>query len=236
MHYLSKPFQFKQFSLRDDQCAMKIGTDGVLLGAWVNIAHAKTVLDIGTGSGLIALMIAQRSETSVQIKAVEVEADDARQASENISSSPWPNKINVCHCCIQDFDPGHLFDLIVSNPPFFNNSLLPPSGKRKAARHTESLSYEALLQSAGRLITVGGIFAVILPVKEGSVFISMAQFQGFYPKRQCAVYSRESKPQERWLLEFSREPGPVRIEKLVLFADGNERSVEYEKLTEVFYL
>lgn len=215
---------------------MKIGTDGVLLGAWVTIYPAKTVLDIGTGSGLIALMIAQRSEADVQIKAVEAEAEDARQASENISSSPWPAKTSVHHTRIQDFQSDHSFDLIVSNPPFFNNSLLPPSGKRKAARHTESLSYEALLLSAERLITTGGIFAVILPVKEGTVFISLAQFRGFYPKRQCAVYSRESKPQERWLVEFSRVPGPVMIEKLVLFADGNERSPEYKKLTEVFYL
>ncbi|MBA4144975.1 MAG: hypothetical protein C0523_04370 [Cytophaga sp.] len=233
---MSKPFQFKQFSLRDDQCAMKIGTDGVLLGAWVNVDHAKTVLDIGAGSGLIALMIAQRSKVAEQIMAVELGKEDAQQATENALASPWPSRIQVHQSRIQDFRSDHSFHLIVSNPPFFNNSLLPPSGKRKAARHTESLSYQDLLASAERLITTGGIFAVVLPAREGALFISMAQFHGFYPSRQCAVYTRASKPQERWLLEFSRQPSPAHIEKLILFTEGNERSPEYEKLTELFYL
>jgi len=215
---------------------MKTGTDGVLLGAWVNVPTAKAILDIGTGSGLIALMLAQRSHPSTHIEAVEIGTDDAQQAKENIAASPWPDKIRIHQSRIQDFYGNQLFDLIVSNPPFFNNSLPPPSGKRKAARHTKSLSYAELLDAAARLIANGGIFALILPVKEGLSFISIAQFRGFYLQRQCAVYTREGKPQERWLLEFSRIPGQVIMERLFLFSDAKERSEEYKKLIKEFYL
>ena len=215
---------------------MKIGTDGVLLGAWVNVNSPTTILDIGTGSGLIALMLAQRSATASLIEAVEVEPKDAQQAKENIAASPWAEKIRIHQTRIQDYASEQLFDLIISNPPFFTNSLLPPSGKRKTARHTIGLPYEDLLISAARLITRGGIFAIILPLKEGLSFISMAQFHGFYPQRQCAVFTREGKSQERWLFEFSTTPGPVIIEKLFLLGKTNERSEDYKKLTEEFYL
>src|SRR4051812_9922250 len=111
-------FQFKQFKVNDDRCAMKVGTDGVLLGAWVNVTGAKTILDIGTGSGLIALILAQRTKAETIIDAVEIGEDDSQQANENVSNSPWPGKIEICQAAIQDFKSNHLYDLIVSNPPF----------------------------------------------------------------------------------------------------------------------
>jgi len=229
------PFQFKQFSIADDRCAMKIGTDGVLLGAWVNIRGAKTILDIGTGSGLIALMLAQRTDSTTKIDAVEIGEDDAVQAKENSSNSPWAEKIKIHLCAIQDFHADYQYDLIVSNPPYFINSLTPPSAKRKVARHTSSLSYEELLTSAARLLSSYGRLAVILPLKEGNAFLSLAQFHGLYCDRQLAFFSRDEKPQERWLFEFCRTPGTLKAERLTLFTH-QEWSEPYKKLVSDFYL
>ena len=215
---------------------MKTGTDAVLLGAWADVEKATSILDIGTGSGLIALILAQRTSIEIKIDAVEIEEEDASQAKENVAQSPWPDKIQIHNTPIQEFKPGKKYNLIVSNPPFFNNSMLPPSDKRKSARHTQSLSYDDLLYSVKQLIMDDGIFAIVLPVKEGNAFISQAQFHGLYCRRQLAIYTREGKPQERWLIELSRTPGAVNIEKLVLYDQGQERSDGYKKLTSDFYL
>jgi len=228
-------FRFKQFSIEDDRCAMKVGTDGVLLGAWINVNGAKRILDIGTGSGLIALMLAQRSASEVNIDAVEIGTEDASQAQENISNSPWPEKIKIHSRAIQDFNPEYKYDLVVSNPPYFVNSLTPPSSKRKAARHTSSLSYEELLMSAKRLLSDNGRLAVILPVKEGNTFVSLAQFQGLYCNHQLAFFSRDEKPQERWLFEFCRTPSSLKAEHLTLFS-GSGWSNAYKTLVFDFYL
>jgi tRNA1Val (adenine37-N6)-methyltransferase len=228
-------FQFKQFKVNDDRCAMKVGTDGVLLGAWVNVTGAKTILDIGTGSGLIALILAQRTKAETIIDAVEIGEDDSQQANENVLNSPWPGKIEICQAAIQDFKSNHLYDLIVSNPPFFNNSLTPSASNRKAARHTSSLSYEDLLCSVSRLLSDKGTFASILPVKEGNTFITLAQFYGLYCNRQTAFFARDGKPQERWLFEFSRVPMLPVTGKLILFS-GQKWSDEYKKLIFDFYL
>jgi tRNA1Val (adenine37-N6)-methyltransferase len=228
-------FQFKQFSIDDDQCAMKIGTDGVLLGAWVNVEGSKKILDIGTGSGLIALMLAQRTIADAKIDAVEIGDGEFFQAKGNILKSPWPEKIMIHHTAIQNFRSDRKYDLVVSNPPFFSNSLPPPSDQRKAARHTPSLSHEDLLVSAMQLIKDEGRFAVILPVKEGNRFIALAQFKGFYCIRQLAFFAREEKPQERWLFEFSRTAQPVKTEKLTLFSQQGW-SEHYKKLVFDFYI
>ncbi len=228
-------FQFRQFRVADDRCAMKVGTDGVLLGAWADAGNANRILDIGTGSGLIALMLAQRSETTATIDAVEIGAEDTQQAKENITNSPWSEKITVHHSSIQDFSSPLKYDLIVSNPPYFKNSLHSPSDKRTAARHTPTLSYEDLLTSATRLLAEQGKFAVVLPVKEGNAFITLAQFQGLYCSRQAAFFTKQDKPQERWLLEFVRQPAISKTEKITLF-DGQGWSNEYKKLVLDFYL
>jgi tRNA1Val (adenine37-N6)-methyltransferase len=229
-------FQFKQFAIEDDRCAMKVGTDGVLLGAWANVEKANHVLDIGSGSGLIALMLAQRTDAHTTIDAVEMMQEDALQAIENVNASPWRNKITVQHISIQEYESKKKYDLIVSNPPFFNDSLAPPSAKRKTARHTNSLSNDELLASVTRLIATEGIFAVILPAKEGSAFITLAQFSGLYCSRQVAVYSRKGKPQERWLLEFTQIPVVTETGELILYEKGIERSAGYRKLVLDFYL
>lgn len=214
---------------------MKVGTDGVLLGAWIDASLAMSILDIGTGSGLIAIMLAQKSSPETKIDAVEIAIEDSQQAKANVTDCPWPKKIKIYNKRIQDFAHEKKYDLIVSNPPFFNDSHLPPSHSRKTARHTQSLTYDELLSSVQRLLIDEGTFAVILPTKEGNLFVSLAQFHGLYCKKQVNVYSREGKPQERWLLAFSKTPQLVTSEKLTLY-EGEQRSEAYGKLTFDFYL
>lgn len=229
-------FQFKQFHIDDDRCAMKVGTDGVLLGAWTNVNHAKRILDIGTGSGLIALMLAQRTSDDILIDAVEIGEEDMLQAKANVEKSVWSKRITVHRSAIQNFQSHHLYDLIVSNPPYFINSLVPPSDKRATARHTPSLTFEELITAVLRLLTPDGRFAVVLPVKEGNDFVAKAQFKGLYCQKQLAFYARIEKPQERWLFEFSRTSSLVlNNEKLTLY-EGAEWSEAYKKLISDFYL
>ncbi len=231
-----KVFRFKQFSVRHDKCAMKVGTDAVLLGAWVNVVGAKRILDIGTGCGVIALMLAQRTNEEATIDAVEIGQEDAKQAAENVFHSPWPKKISVHQKAIQEFHSKHQFDLIVSNPPYFVDSLLPPSRQRVSARHARNLSYDELILHSIRLLNQKGKLAVILPVEEGNRFKSIANEKGFQVVRQLAFYSRKEKPQERWLMEFSFEEQHVKSEILTLYNSNHEWSDGYRKLTSEFYL
>jgi tRNA1Val (adenine37-N6)-methyltransferase len=227
------PFQFKQFSIADDKCAMKVGTDGVLLGAWVDVGQAKNILDVGTGSGLIALMLAQRSSPEIKLDALEIESEDAEQAKENVLHSPWPAKINVINSSLQEFKPSLKYDLIVSNPPFFNS--IKPPGKRKNARHTESLSSEDLLQFTMDMLSENGTLALILPTKEGNDFHAKANLQGLFCMKQCAVFSSLKKPQERWLFQFKKGITTCQNEQLVL-NENSQWSETYKQLTQDFYL
>jgi tRNA1Val (adenine37-N6)-methyltransferase len=230
------PFLFKRFAIHHDRCAMKVGTDAVLLGCWADVGKAKTILDVGTGSGVIALMLAQRTAPEVMIDAIDVEADDAAQAKENALRSPWPNKVHVAHQSIQEFDPGIAYDLIVSNPPYFTGSLLPPSHHRARTRHTQQLTYEELIVHSIRLLNPSGGLAVVLPVAEGNQFKALAAANGLFVNRQLALYTRKDKPQERWLFEFGLSDGAVRDEQLVLYETPPEKSERYIRLTRDFYL
>ena len=230
------PFRFKQFMVYHDRATMKVGTDAVLLGAWVDTSGVDTALDIGTGSGIIALMLAQRTAPYARIDAVEADPKSVLDADENIACSPWPKKIITHPVAIQEFCPQHQYDLVVSNPPYFVNSLLPPTANRQEARHTKSLSYEALLKAAQRLLRPTGKFAVILPTKEGDQFQITAKEYGFNCSRRLAFYTRTHKPQERWLLEFVFDQVEPATEKLILYDKGNEWTQGYRALTGDFYL
>lgn len=215
---------------------MKVGTDTVLLGAWVKVDQAQAILDIGTGNGTIALMLAQRSSEKAAIDAVEIEAADARQAEENFNASPWMDKIQLHHSSVQNFFPEKKYDLIVSNPPFFNNSQRPPNEKRHQARHTVALSYEELIEAALRLLGDDGRFNVILPFTEGLHFQELAKQSGLFCSRQYSFKTRSEKPIERWLLEFSKGHHIAETGEILLYDTGEEWSDDYIKLTKDFYL
>lgn len=215
---------------------MKVGTDAVLLGAWVNVKGAKRILDVGTGCGIIALMLAQRTEEDVTIEGIEIEAQSAIQAQENLEETLWCHRVLFHNCSLQHFRSSFKYDLIVSNPPYFNNSQLPPKTHRAKARHTLSLSYQELIYHSIRLLKKDGKLAVVLPYEEGNDFVNLASLSGLICIRQLAFYSRDGKPQERWLFEFSFNPFPLKKEKLILHGDGESWSSQYKQLTKEFYL
>lgn len=229
-------FHFKKFSISHDRSTHKIGTDGVLLGAWVNVDDAKTILDIGTGSGVIALMLAQRTSPEVKIDAVELQEGDVTQAVENVNKSPWAEKIRIIHSSIQAFDPGRQYNLIVSNPPYFVNSWLPPDENRSKARHSHDLTFRELLNAVVRLLNPTGRFAVVLPFTEGNEFIRLAEALEFHLIRKMTFQARKNKPIERLLVEFSRVAGELKSEELLLYKINDEWTDGYKALTRDFYL
>lgn len=231
-----KVFHFKKFSVCHNRSTMKVGTDGVLLGAWAQVEGAQKILDIGTGSGLIALMLAQRTPENVIIDCVEIAKGDFLQAKENFQASPWHTRLNVFHSDIRIFNSDHRYDLIISNPPFFSNSLLPPENNRVAARHTVHLTQKELIEACSRLLTPSGRIALILPQKEGEKFKEIALSGGFHCIREMSFKTRAEKPDERLLQEFSSLPGETEKTTLLLYSYGTEPSVEYRSLTRDFYL
>jgi tRNA1Val (adenine37-N6)-methyltransferase len=229
-------FRFKMFSIAHHQSTMKVGTDAVLLGAWVNPTGANRILEVGTGSGVIALMMAQRSEENTHIDAIEIDSNSVEQAIENIRKSPWPKKVTIHSSSLQLWSGDEKYDLIISNPPFFSNSLLPPNEARRDARHSITLTAAELLTQSNRLLAPGGRLAIILPYEEGNKFRAMASDHNFYLARQLAFFTRLEKPQERWLFEFSPKPSTMEQSSLTLYIAGNNRSEEYKRLTSDFYL
>lgn len=215
---------------------MKVGTDGVLLGAWTEVDSAKRVLDIGTGSGVIALMMAQRTSNDAFVDAIDIAEEDYTQALENFLSSPWSKKLKAYLSPVQEFDPPYHYDLIVSNPPYFSNSLEPPDMKRKNVRHTSTLSFDDLLTSTHRLLTPDGKANFILPVVEAEDFISKAILMGFHCTRRTSFRSRIHKPVERLLLEFSKKIKETVESSIILYDNNNLPSAEYRSLTRDYYL
>jgi len=181
-------------------------------------------------------MVAQRTDREVRVDAIEIEKADAAQASDNVLRSSWSHKISVFEKSLQEFNPEVRYDLIISNPPYFIQSLLPPSPHRTRTRHTQQLPFSELISHAVRLMKTTGTLAVILPVQEGNHFRQLASGNGLQLKRQLAFYSRKEKPQERWLFEFGFTQAHVIEEKLVLYDEANVKSGDYINLTKDFYL
>jgi tRNA1Val (adenine37-N6)-methyltransferase len=236
MSMSSTSFRFKQFTIDHDRTSMKVGTDGVLLGAWADISGASTILDIGTGTGVIAIMLAQRSQSNVMVDAVELDEFAFEQAMQNVKRSPWPEKVKVYHTAIQNFHSNKKYDLIISNPPYFQNSQKPPDPKRSITRHTDTLSFLELITAATRLLSTQGKFNVILPFQEGLRFIDVASKHNLYCTRQWSFRSRKEKPIERWLLEFCDTFQQKNENEIVLYEKGEDWSDEYRRLTGDFYL
>lgn len=231
-------FRFKQFTIRHDATAMKVGTDGVLLGAWASLdGNPHSILDIGAGTGLIALMLAQRCHAEC-IDAIEIDAAAFEQCVGNFESSPWSDRLFCYHCGLEEFarEIDEPYDLILSNPPFFTETVSSGNPARDAARQQASLPFGTLLQGVGQLLSPGGRFCLILPFREEASFISRARALGLYPNRITRVRGTAEAPVKRSLIEFSfRETGPV--EDLLTLEDRrNGFSEAYRELTRDFYL
>jgi len=234
----AKPFYFKQFTIEQDRCAMKVGTDGVLLGAWADVSNAQSVLDIGTGSGVIAIMLAQRAQQA-SIDAVEVDEDAYNQALENVEACPWNERLSVVHASIQDYanEGTHQYDLIVSNPPFFSGGTFSASQDRNSVRHTVKLPHGDLLQAARKLLSKTGRFCVVLPLIEGLRFAELAQTYHLFCTRMTEVRPKADKPVERLLMEFQQDERPVQKDSLVIqHEERNDWTEAYIELTGAFYL
>ena len=233
----AEPFQFKQFSVAQDVCTHKVGTDGVLLGAWVRVLRNDLhMLDVGTGSGLIALMLAQRSREHTRIDAIDIEESDVIQAEGNVLRSPWKEKVTVHQTSLQDFSPEKKYDLIVANPPFFSAGILPAGKRRSQARHTLALPPADLLKHATRLLKASARLAVILPSLEALTFIDLARSLHLTLLRKTSVQSRPYKPVERILLEFGYGGQPEPENELTIHHEGHLWSQDYIDLTRAFYL
>lgn len=229
-------FQFKQFLIRQGQTAMKVGTDGVLLGAWAKLENASFILDIGTGTGLLALMAAQRNPQA-HIEAVEIDSAAYLQASQNIASSPWSNRIVLHHLSIFDFSPSCRFDCILCNPPFFLNSTPTPDPSRTTARHCNEFNHTDLLSLAPRLLAPQGKLNLILPVTEAENLLRQAPQHSAILTRITRVKPTPQKAPKRYLLEFSfSHPVVPESDELIIEYSRHNYSPEYQKLTRDFYL
>lgn len=216
---------------------MKVGTDAVLLGSWVEATDVKSILDIGTGTGIIALMLAQKSQA--QIHAIDIDQSAYLQAKENVELCKWKNQIQVFHASLQEFSAKthHKYDLIVSNPPYFIDSSKASADARTAARHTDSLPFEELLEGVLKLLHPKGRFCVILPSKEAELFRDLAEAKKLHLDKILRVKTRADKTEKRLLMQFEFNPTSF-SESSIIIEEGERHSYseEYKKLTSAYYL
>lgn len=234
---MTTPFHCKQFTVRHDQCAMKIGTDAILLGAWAAAVEPKRILDIGTGSGIIALMLAQRFPAA-NVDAVEINSAACEQAYCNFAAAPFSDRLTLTHSSVQDFHPNDQYDLVVCNPPWFQKSFKPPDAARTMARHSDSLSLEELGTSASRLLSPGGALNVILPVEQALTFTAIATENELHCHRMCEVRPTPTSTPKRQLLEFSNHPPEqgACAQEIVIEVTRHHYSEAYSQLAKEFLL
>ncbi|GAA6768916.1 tRNA1(Val) (adenine(37)-N6)-methyltransferase [Flavobacterium johnsoniae] len=232
-------FQFKQFSVKQDKTAMKVGTDGVLLGSWAPVSHNPfSILDIGAGTGIIALMLAQRTHAE-QIDALEIDEDAYEQAVENFEASPWGDRLFCFHAGLDEFieEPEDEYDLIVSNPPFYAEDYKTNDEQRDLARFQDAMPFEEIVEAADLLLSENGILAVIIPFREEAKFTALAKDFELYPIKITHVKGTPKSEIKRSLLAFSRnEVSEIEIDELVIEIDRHVYTPEYIDLTKEFYL
>ena len=231
-------FTFKQFSVNQDRCAMKIGTDGVLLGAWTPLINNPfNVLDIGAGTGILSLMLAQRSNAE-QIDAIEIEEDAYEQCVENFETSPWGDKLFCFHAGLDEFvdEPEDEYDLIISNPPFYTDDYKSDNASRDLARFEDALPFEELIEAAALLLSDNGIFSVIIPFKEEEQFVSLCKELDLFPLKITRVKGTPTSEIKRSLLAFCRMEQTPLIDELVIEISRHNYTPEYIELTKDFYL
>ena len=232
-------FSFKQFSIQQDRCAMKIGTDGVLLVAWAPIENNPlSILDVGTGTGVIALMLAQRSHAE-QIDALEIDEEAYEQSVDNFENSPWSDRLFCFHAGLDEFveEPEDEYDLIVSNPPFYTDEYKSENEQRDLARFADAMPFEDLIEAADLLLSENGIFAVIIPYKEEQNFLALAAAFELYPLKITRVKGTPTTEIKRSLLAFSRnESMNFPVDELIIETARHIYTPEYIALTKDFYL
>lgn len=231
-------FYFKKFKIKQDKCSMKVGTDSVLLGAWVEPKQSSKILDIGTGTGIIALMLAQKS--NAKITAVEINKESAEQARENINKSNYFNSIDIKHISIQNYSSlcEDKFDIIITNPPYFINAYKSADKNRVIARHTDSLSFNDLINCAKKLLCPKGKFYLILPLNEAYTFKKMAEVSGFYLTKLLRIKTKlESQEEKRHLMQFEFEKKYVKESTLIIEEKTSRNYTnEYKNFTKDYYL
>ena len=235
---MSKPFQFKEFSIDQDRCAMKIGTDGVLLGAWTSVQDAYSILDIGAGTGILALMLAQRSDAE-QIDALEIDEDAYEQCVENFENSSWADRLFCYHAALDEFVEemeDEKYDLIISNPPFYTEDYKSGDTARNMARFAESLPFEELIKFASELLSDEGSFAVIIPYSEEKYFLKLSEKVNLFPNRITRVRGTENTPVKRSLLQLSFTEKPFSSNELILEVSRHQYTKDYQKMVAPFYL
>jgi tRNA1Val (adenine37-N6)-methyltransferase len=230
-------FQFKQFSIQQENAAMKVGTDGVLLGTWTNTENVQTILDIGTGTGLISLMLAQRSEAT--ITAIEIDKNACVDASLNFQQSPWHDRLKIVQISFQEYlnSTHQLFDCVVCNPPYFTRSVKSGTEARSAARHNDILPFEVLVEGVSRILHTTGRFSVVLPSSDEAGFRYLAANFRLFPSRITRVKPKPSKPVSRVLMEFGFEATLKTEDELTIETEvHHEYLPEFIELVKDFYL
>ena len=232
-----RKFQFKKFTIHDDKCALKLGTDAVLLGAWTSVKNNCTKLDIGTGCGILAMMLAQRS--TGRIDAIDIHLPSIRQAGENFKNSLWNSQLKEIYISLQEFSASTVekYGLIISNPPYFENDLKSPDELKNISRHNDHLTFEELNAGVNKLLEPNGIFSLILPHAASSQFEFAANLQRLYCHHETIVFPKPDKKPNRVLLEYRKEPvEKKKTSSLTIRHIDNSYTKEYIELTQNFYL
>lgn len=235
---MKKPFKFKQFDIYQDRCAMKVGTDGVLLGAWTSVsADPTSILDIGAGTGLLALMLAQRTYAET-IEAIEIDVDAFEQCVENFEGSPWADRLFCYHAGLDEFvdEVEDRYDIIVSNPPFYAEEVGSGNASRDVARQMQSLPLEELVEAVSNLLSPEGKFSTIIPYKETTRFIELAAQCKLFPNRITRVKGNSTSEFKRSLVECSFSKSEIVEDELIIEHQRHKYTEEYVELTKEFYL
>ncbi len=235
---MNKPFVFKQFSINQDKCAMKVGTDAVLLGAWAKVnKNTDSILDIGAGTGVIALMLAQRSSAET-IDALEIDDDAYEQCVENFENSSWNDRLFCYHASLNEFvdEIDNTYNFIVSNPPFYSEDYKSKDQQRDLARFEDAMPFEHLIKSVSKLLSNKGKFVVIIPNKEEDSFIKLASKLSLFANNILRVKGTPNTDIKRSLIEFSFKQNPVEINELIIETERHRYTQDYISLTKVFYL
>jgi tRNA1Val (adenine37-N6)-methyltransferase len=235
---MEKPFKFKQFTVKQDRCAMKIGTDGVLLGAWTSVKHNPfNVLDIGSGTGILSLMMAQRSYAE-QIEAIEIDDDAYEQCSENFENSPWNDRLFCYHASLLEFveEVEDAFDLIICNPPFYSEDYKTENKSRDLARFNDAMPFKHIIYAVAHLLTEDGLFSIVIPKKEEEDFIAIANTIALFPERILHVKGNPDADVKRSLIEFSYTEKETETSELIIETERHNYTKDYINLTKDFYL